>query len=117
MIDFELEGFEEHVGLNHNAMNYVFYLFYLRKQNPKYYGIVEKFVQECQLKKKKLWIPNETSMLREEKLKLKEKENEHDQDMVVKEYIDRKIKDIKQIRIKNAQIVSELRLDNSKHKP
>lgn len=33
----------------------------------------------------------------------------------MKEYIDKKIKDIKQIRLKNAMIVGELRLDNSKN--
>ncbi len=33
----------------------------------------------------------------------------------MKEYIDKKIKDIKQIRLKNAMIVSELRLGNTKN--
>lgn len=34
----------------------------------------------------------------------------------MREYIDKKIKDIKQIRSKNAQIVTELKMDNSKNK-
>lgn len=34
----------------------------------------------------------------------------------MREYIDKKTKDIKQIRSKNAQIVAELKMDNSKNK-
>lgn len=33
----------------------------------------------------------------------------------MKEYLDKKIKDLKQIRMKNAMIVASLRMENTKH--
>ena len=52
-------------------MNYVFYLYYLRRKKRKDYGIVDKYVYDCQKKQKKYWIPDQTSILKEEKDRLK----------------------------------------------
>ena len=62
VIDFELEGFEEHTGINHNSLYYIYFLYYLRLKSKAEYGIVDKYVWECIIKRKKDWIPNETSL-------------------------------------------------------
>lgn len=114
VIDFELEGFEEHIGRTHNPLNYIFYLFYLRRKDPKNYNIIDKYISECQRKQKKIWIPDDTSILKLLKEKDKQIQEDEDEGAKISEYLDLKAKDLKQLRTKTELIISELRQHISK---
>lgn len=50
---------------------------------------------ECQEKSIKTWIPNETSISKVERDKLKKDEEEEDEKQKLKEYIDKKVREVK----------------------
>jgi hypothetical protein len=56
----------------------VFYIFYLKRLFRENYGIVEKYIEECQLKKKKDWIPDDNSIVKVEKEKNEKSEEEEE---------------------------------------
>ena len=65
----------------------MFYLYYLRRKNPKDHTIVDRYVSECKEKQKKTWIPNETSILKIFKEKDKMVEEDEDDMEKMKEYL------------------------------
>lgn len=51
----------------HNKFNYVFYLFYLRRKEKREFGIEENHIWQLHEKEINDWIPDGTSLLKEEK--------------------------------------------------
>lgn len=43
-LDLEYEGFELHIEKNHNPLNYIKFLFYMRRYSVNEYGIIERYV-------------------------------------------------------------------------
>jgi hypothetical protein len=57
------------VSKTHNKLHYIYYLFYLRRKSKEEYGIEEDYVWNCLSAAKHDWIPDGTSLLKEEKEK------------------------------------------------
>ena len=86
----------------------MFYLFYLRRKNPRSFSIIDRHVHECHKRQKKDWIPNNTSILKLSKEASQEADQE-DSNAETEEYVGRKVQELRALRSKSSLILSELK--------
>ena len=51
------EGYEHHVTVDHNIWNYLFYIYYIKKENPTEFTGVDSYVYEMLRKEDIFWFP------------------------------------------------------------